>query len=75
MFESGWFGRSPAFWRWVETPEAKPYVEAFMQMRRRLDPDEPLDLLGDDDGADLLDPDHLENLMGDIQARFGGGEG
>jgi hypothetical protein len=24
MFESGWFGQSPAFWWWVETPEAKP---------------------------------------------------
>jgi hypothetical protein len=44
-------------------------------MRRRLDPDEPLDLLGGDDGADLLDPDHLENLTADIHALFSGDEG
>ena len=29
MFESSWFGQGPAFWRWIETPEAAPYIEAF----------------------------------------------
>jgi len=48
MFESGWFGRSPAFWQWVKTPEARPYVEAFMEMHRRPDPNERFDLLGED---------------------------
>ena len=71
MFESGWFGQGPAFWRWVKTPETKPYVEAFMQMHRRPEADEPLDLLGEDDTDDLLDPDHLHKLARDIESRFG----
>lgn len=70
MFESGWFGQGPAFWRWVKTPEAKPYVEAFMDMHQRPDPDEPFDLLGEEDAPDLLDPDHLRSLARDIEARF-----
>ena len=70
MFESGWFGQGPAFWRWVKTPEAKPYVEAFMQMHRRPKADELLDLLGEDDEADLLDPVHLKKLVCDIEVRF-----
>lgn len=70
MFESGWFGRGPAFWRWVKTPEARPYVEAFMDGQRRPDPDEPLNLFGDDDAPDLLDPDHLKALARDIATRF-----
>lgn len=62
MFESGWFGQGDAFWRWVETAEARPYVEAF-------------DLLGDDEaGPDLLDPDHLDRLAEDIEAQFGKSE-
>jgi len=35
MFESGWFGRTEAFWKWIKTPEAKPYIEAFIAERRR----------------------------------------
>lgn len=70
MFESGWFGQGPAFWRWVKTSEAKPYIEAFMQMHRRPKADEPLDLLGEDDAADLLNPVHLEKLARGIEVRF-----
>ncbi len=70
MFESSWFGQGAAFWRWVKTQEAKPYVEAFMDMHRRPNADEPLDLLGEDDTADLLDPVHLEKLAREIETRF-----
>ena len=73
MFESGWFGQGPAFWSWVKTPEAKPYVAAFMDMRQRPRNDEPFDLLGDDDTPDLLDPDHLASLARDIKVRFAEG--
>ena len=40
MFESGWFGQGDAFWRWVETAEAKPYVEAFAQAYKQPQDDE-----------------------------------
>lgn len=72
MFESGWFGQGDAFWQWVKTPDAAPYVEAFTRMYQPPRDDEPFDLLGDDaDGVDLLDPAHLERLAADIEARFG----
>ena len=41
-----------------------------MQMHRRPKADEPLDLLGEDDTDDLLDPVHLEKLARDIETRF-----
>lgn len=75
MFESGWFGQGDAFWRWVETAEAKPYVEAFARSYAPPEDGEALDLLSDDEaGPDLLDPDHLDRLAKDIEARFGKGE-
>ena len=67
MFESGWFGQRSAFWSWVKTPEAKPYVAAFTDMRQRSQNDEAFDLLGDDDTPGL---DHLAGLARDIEARF-----
>jgi hypothetical protein len=72
MFESGWFGQSSAFWRWVKTPEAKPYVDAFTDMHRRPAAAEPYDLLGEEDTPDILDPDHLKKLARDIEIRFAG---
>lgn len=60
-------------WRWVKMPEAKPYIEAFMDMHRRPNADEPFDFLGDDDTPDVLDPHHLEVLARDVEARFGVG--
>ncbi len=74
MFEFAWFGRGPAFWRWVKTLEAKPYIEAFMDMHRRPNADEPFDLLGDDDKPDILDPHHLKVLARNVEARFGTGQ-
>ena len=29
MFESGLFGQGNAFWRWIATDEARPYLTAF----------------------------------------------
>ena len=75
MFESGWFGQGNAFWRWVETDEAKPYVEAFARSYAPPEDGEVFDLLGDDEaGPNVLDPDHLDRLAEDIEARFGKGE-
>lgn len=74
MFESGWFGRGQAFWCWVKTSEAKPYVEAFIAQRRPLKRGEPLNLIGgfdEEEEPDLLNPDHLRELARNIEARFG----
>lgn len=35
MFELGWFGQGPAFWRWVRSDEALPYVRACAAMRQQ----------------------------------------
>ena len=60
MLESGWFGGGEAFWRWVRSDAALPYVQAMKALR------EPWpagwDLAGGDDSSDLLDPDHLAAL-------------
>jgi hypothetical protein len=45
MFESSWFSRGELFWRWVKTPEAKPYIEAFVAQRQPLKRGEPLNLI------------------------------
>lgn len=74
MFESGWFGRGEAFWRWVKTPEAKPYIEAFTAQQRPLQRGEPLNLIGgfdEEEEPDLLDPSHLHDLALSIEERFG----
>lgn len=65
MLESGWFGDGEAFWRWVRSEAAQPYVQAMKALR------EPWtggwDLAGGDDGdSDLLDPDHLAALRQQI---------
>lgn len=41
MFEAGLFGQGPAFWRWIETDAAQPYLAAFAADRRPLEPGEP----------------------------------
>lgn len=66
MFESGLFGQGDAFWRWIETEAAKPYIAAFAGDRRAPEPGEffAIDLVA----ADLLDPDHLTQLAQQIEA-------
>jgi len=74
MFESGWFGRGEAFWRWVRTPEATSYIKAFTAQQRPLQRGEPLNLIGgfnEEEEPDLLDSDHLRELSASIQERFG----
>ncbi len=73
MFESGWFGSGPAFWRWVVSSDAAPYRHAFVQMHAPAEDDEPFDLLGSDGTSGLLDPDHLKELASHIQSRYGEG--
>jgi hypothetical protein len=74
MFESGWFGRTEAFWKWIKTPEAKPYIEAFIADRRRPEQNQPFNLLSaDDDEPDLLDSDHLREVAARIERDYGDG--
>jgi hypothetical protein len=72
MFESGSFGQSDAFWAWVDTEEAVPYIEAMAEMRQ------PVAFLGvltmDDSADDLLDDRHLRQLKKQIEARYGKGK-
>lgn len=72
MFESGWFGRGAAFWRWVVTEQAQPYVEAMAAMRAPIDvDDEAAGWAIDVDGhEDLLDPVHLDELRVRIETEF-----
>lgn len=73
MFESGWFGRGTAFWRWVVTDDAKPYAEAMAAMRA------PIDINAEaagwaidvDEHEDLLDPAHLAELRTRIATEHG----
>lgn len=69
MFESGWFGRGAAFWRWVVTVEAKPYVEAMASMRQQTNANELAEFsIAVDDYEDLLDPAHLAKLAQRIES-------
>ena len=74
MFESGWFGRGDAFRQWIETSDAKPAIQAFIDQQRPPRTGEPLNLIGgfeEEDEPDLLDPDHLHDLVLSIETRFG----
>jgi len=71
MFESAWFGQGDAFWAWVKTDAALPYMLAFREMRTPLDTTQPLDFLSESDEPDLLDPDHLEALSASIEEQYG----
>lgn len=70
MFKSGQFGQGDAFWRWIESAEARPYLAAFAADRAPPRPDElfAVDLAS----SDLLDPDHLAGLAQQIEAAHGG---
>jgi hypothetical protein len=72
MFELGWFGQGPAFWRWIETDAAHPYIKACAAMRRAPQPDEPFDVFADDpDMRAIEDPDHLAALAVSIEDEYG----
>jgi hypothetical protein len=70
MFESGFFGQGDAFWRWIATDEARPYLAAFAADRA---PPRDGEFFALDFAAeDLLDPDHLAELAQQIEAARAG---
>lgn len=72
MFELGWFGQGAAFWRWIETPEAVPYIRACAAMRAPPSAGELA--LAPFDGDELLDPDALDELAARIEREHGGAD-
>jgi len=74
MFEVGWFGQGPAFWRWIETEAAHPYIRACAAMRRAPHLNELFDALAHDSEMSAIeDPDHLAKLAVSIEADYGAG--
>lgn len=73
MFESGWFGRGAAFWRWIVTDDAKPYIEAMATMRAPVDEHQETAgwAIDVDEHEDLLDPTHLAELRTRIETEHG----
>lgn len=69
MFESGLFSQGDAFWRWIATDEARPYLAAFAADRAPPRDSEFFAL--DFTGEDLLDSDHLADLAQQIEATHG----
>ena len=70
MFESGVFGQGNAFWRWIATVEARPYLAAFAA--DRAPPSEREFFAVDLAAEDLLESDHLAELAQQIEATHGG---
>jgi hypothetical protein len=72
MFELGWFGQGPPFWRWIETEAAQPYIRACAAMRRAPQPGDFFDALVDDPEMSAIeDPTHLAALAASIEAEYG----
>ena len=73
MHDLGWFGQGRAFWRWIETPAAEPYIAACAEMRRAPQSGEFFDAFGPVDTVtrDLDDPDLLAALAAQIEADYG----
>src|SRR3546814_3749864 len=69
MFESGLFGQGNAFWRWIATDEARPYLAAFDA--DRAPPSGSEILAAALTAAVLLDSDHLDELAQKIEAAHG----
>src|SRR3546814_13247235 len=66
MFESGLFGQGNAFWRWIATDEARPYLTAFAV--DRAPPSGSEFFAADLSAEDLLDSEHLAELAQKIEA-------
>ena len=72
MFESTWFGQGSAFWRWVQTPEAAPYVAAFVERLRALPPVQQFNLVSEvEEPHSILNSTDFDQLADDIEARYG----
>lgn len=69
MFESGLFGQGDAFWRWIATDEARPYLAAFSA--DRAPPGQDGFFAVNLAAEDLLDSDHLAELAQHIEAAHG----
>ena len=69
MFESGLFGQGNAFWRWIATDEARPYLAAFAA--DRAPPNGSEFFAADLTAEDLLASDHLAELAQKIEAAHG----
>jgi hypothetical protein len=68
MHQLGWFGQGSAFWRWVKTEQALPYVKVCAAMRRPIGAEaEPTDPKAE---AVLSDEDMLDELAAWIEATF-----
>src|SRR3546814_15651470 len=67
MFESGLFGQGNAFWRWIATDEARPYLAAFAA--DRAPPSGSEVFAADLTAEDLLDSDQLAELAQKNEAR------
>lgn len=64
MFESGWFGQGPAFWCWIETEAAGPYIAACASLRSPPIAGEFFAI--DFDVPDILNPATLDQLAAQI---------
>lgn len=73
MFGLGWFGQGLPFWRWIETPDAAPYIAACAAMRRAPQPGEFFDAFSrDDDAMSIIDDqDALAQLAARIEDEYG----
>lgn len=68
MFETGWFGQGPAFWRWIETDAARPYIAACASLRSPPIAGEFFAI--DFDAPDILDGEHLSALAAQIERDY-----
>lgn len=72
MFELGWFGQGPAFWRWIETDAARPYIAACAALRRAPQPGELVDAFSESAATKAIDdPANLTALAAAIEAEYG----
>ncbi|GEM73126.1 MULTISPECIES: hypothetical protein [Sphingomonas] len=69
MLNMGCFGNGPAFWRWIETQAAQPYIAACAALRAPPVAGEFFAI--DFDAPDILDADALERLRHKIEAEHG----
>src|SRR3546814_18702962 len=69
MFESGLFGQGNAFWRWIATDEARPYLTAFAV--DRAPPSGSEFFAAELSAEDLLDSEHLPELAQKIETATG----
>ena len=73
ILRSDRFGHGRAFWRWVVTAEAEPYVAAFIERQRSSETDQSFAPSGGfaDQPDGILATTDFAWLAADIQARYG----